>query len=185
MTKLPFSVFIGHGLLLLDLLLLLLLDLLWLERLERLELGVEGGASAGRAAPAIVVAAPLVPQLLLAAPLGPPVGEPHLDARLRQRDLLGEALARIHVRVVRALELLLQRVDLLLAEAGAVALQLALQSEARLRLLVVLQVAPAVRSTLVVLILTQVRAVQVFCKREKRKEFFSCCCCSKYLFRCL
>ena len=71
MTKLPFSVFIGHGLLLLD---LLLLDLLWLERLELGVEGVEGGASAGRAAPAIGVAAPLVAAdwfLAVGAGLGP------------------------------------------------------------------------------------------------------------------
>lgn len=62
-----------------------------------------------------------------------------MDARFGQRDLLREAFARVHVRVVRALELLLERVDLLLREGGSVALEFPLQPQPRLCLFVVLQ----------------------------------------------
>lgn len=86
-------------------------------------------AAAGRTADTRAGRSPLVAQLLLATPLGTPIREPHLDARLGQLDLGGQPFARKHVRIVGALELLFQIVDLLVRERGAVALQLPLEAK--------------------------------------------------------
>lgn len=117
---------------------------------------------------AVVIGATLIAQLFFASPLGASIREPDLDARLGQRDFLREPLARIHVRIVGALELFLQRVYLVLREGGAIALQLALESESCLSLFVVLHALAVHAAALVIFVLAiQVGAVQVFCYFEK------------------
>lgn len=90
-----------------------------------------------RAARAIIIRAALIAQLLLAAPLGAPVRKPHLYARLGQRNLLRETFARVHVRIVRAFEFLLERVDLFLRKRRSITLQLSLESKPRLGFFVI------------------------------------------------
>ncbi len=69
-----------------------------------------------------------------------------LNASLGQADLFGEPLAGEDVRIVGALEFLLQTLDLLVGERGAVALQFALQPQPHLWILVARRVV-AVRAS--------------------------------------
>ena len=92
-------------------------------------------------------------RLLALAPLGAPILEPDLDARLRQVEAHGELFAREHVRVLGLVEGALQLVQLVGGEGGARAAYLAAGSAVGVPLDLVLLVAAQFFATCFLLVL--------------------------------